>query len=365
MTENPKISTKEKELLNIMGTDASLSHKEIMNLTGYKREEIVSKKIKKLRDLDILRGPYCDVNLGALGSNQLFTVYADIMHDPEDRDLVFTLLKAVPGVRWIFPVLQGDRFFTQFQCNHFSITGRLLTFLKKKRVLTYELAVSQHRWINVNPSFFGPPIPDSKTLLAPCELPDLSYTPVKPKVRWNEADLTFMQYLQAETDSKTRIQDLEYRRYGKSWKYEQIKHSVAKIESSGVIQSRCFHISPYPRGKCCTFILQIGAVQRRMLLTLLHNFGGGCRIYKSYTMAGNYGFLFCWASTEIIPRLAALIDAVDGVSLKKVYYLRAHMGRYLHALSFEPALFNVERQRWEFPYTRTRRELEEIIRKNK
>lgn len=365
MTRKEKISENEKKLLNVIGRNANLSYKEIMSIVTYKREEIIAKKIKKLRKLDIVRGPYCDINLGAVGLNQIYNITADIMLSPEDRDLIFEILTIIPGVRWVFPTQQEDRFFTQFHCNHYSVIGKLLNLLEKKKLITYRMAASKNRWIKMNPDFFGPSIPDSGTLLDSCILPDLSYSPVKPKTRWSTADLTFMQYLQVETDRKTKIRDTEYKEYGHFWTYGQIQSSVRKIESSGIIQSKDFHIAPYPRNKCCTFILLLNASRKKSLVRVLHNFGKGCRIHKTYTVAGNTGFLFCWASPEIALEIIALFDEVGDITTNGLYYLRTHTGKYLHASSFEPGLFNVESQKWEFPYTRIKKGIEDLIKRKK
>lgn len=361
MTNEEKISKKEKQILNAIGKDADLSYRDILTVTEYKREEIISKKLKKLRTFNIIRGPYYDINLGAMGKNQIYNIYADITYSPEDRDLLFTILQNIPGIRWIFPVQQEDRFFAQFQCNHYSIIGKLLKVLQKKKVIAYQTVASQNRWIKVNPDFFGPPIPDARMLSAQCSLPDLSYARTKPDIKWSTADLTFMQYLQVETDKISRIRDIEYNMYGRFWTYNQIQHSIRKIKESGIIQSKDYHISPYPRNKCCTFILLLESSQKKSLLRVLHNFGRECRIHKAYTIAGNVGFLFCWAATEIMPEIIEIFDAVDDITTKGVYYLRTHTGKYLYGSSFDLDLFNVQGQKWEFPYLEVKKEIEDLI----
>jgi DNA-binding Lrp family transcriptional regulator len=361
MSREGRISKKEKCLLNEIGKNANLSYRDILSIVGYKRENIISKKIRKLRELDILRGPYYDINLGAVGKNQIYNIYADMTYLPEDRDLVFSVAKHMLGVLWIFPVQQEDRFFTQFQCNHYSIIGKLLKFLAKKKLITYRMVASKNRWIKMNPNFFGPPIPDARTLSVPCTLPDISYSCVNPGIIWNRTDLIFMQYLQARTDSKPRIREIEYKEFGRFWTYDQIQHSFRKIVDSKIIQSKDFYISPYPRSECCTFVLLLEASQKKSLLRVMHNFGKGCRIHKSYTMAGDFGFLFCWASTKIMPEIIELFDTVSDITTKGVYYLRTHKGKYLYGSSFEAELFNVQNQRWEFPYLRVKKEIENLI----
>ena len=361
MIKKKEISEKEKQLLNIIGKDAHLSYKCIMDRIGYKGDEIISKRIKKLREMDIVRGPYYDINLGTVGKNQIYNIYADITYSPTDRDLLFTVLKRIKGIRWIFPIQQEDKFFTHFQCNHYSVIGKLLKILEKKKLITYRMAASKNRWIKMNPDFFGPPMPDARTLLDTCNLPDLSYSRIRPEIRWNTADLTIMQYLQVATDRISEIRAIEYREYGHFWTYNQMHHSIRKIKGSGIIQSKEYHISPYPRNKCCTFILLLEAAQKKFLLKVLHNFGKGCRIHKAYTTAGNTGFLFCWATTEIVPELIEIFDTVNSITVRGVYYLRTHAGKYLYGSSFDPGLFDTENQKWGFPYLKVKREIEKLI----
>ncbi len=365
MDKTKKISTKEKQLLNIIGKNSCLPYKDIINIVKYKREDVIAKKIRKFRELDILRGPYYDINLGAVGENQVYDIYADVTLSSEDRDLIFHIFKEIPGARWIFPIQQEDRFLTRFSCNHYSIIGKLFGLLKKKKLISYKMVASRNRWIKMNPDFFGDPVPSSRTFFDPCTLPDISYSLIKPRIKWNSADITFMQYLQVETDSKSKIRDIEYKKYGHFWRYSQIQSSLRKIESSGIIQSKSYNISPYPRNKCCTFILVLNTSQKKPLLTVLHNFGKGCRICKTYTIAGNTGFLFCWASTEIVPEIIEIFDNIDNITAERIYYLRTHSGKYLHGSSFEGSLFNSENQRWEFPYKRVKKKIENLIEENK
>ena len=361
MTIKENISEKEKQLLNIIGKNAHLSYKDILSMTNYKRENVISKKIKKLRELDIIRGPYHDINLNAVGKNQIYNIYTDIEYSPTDRDLLFTVLRTIPGTRWIFPVQQEDRFFAQFQCNHYSIIGKIFKMLKKKKLITYRMTASKNRWIKMNPDFFGPPVPDASTFFTPCTLPDLCYPCVTPHTKWNTADLIFMQYLQVETDKISRIRDIEYKKYGHFWTYNKIQHSIRKIKANGIIKSKDFHISPYSRNRCCTFILLLETPRKKSLLRVLHNFGRGCRIHKSYTIAGRTGFLFCWAATEIMPEIIEMFDTVESITTKGVYYLRTHTGKYLYGSSFDPDMFCVKTQRWEFPYARVKKDIEELI----
>ncbi|MBU7046578.1 MAG: hypothetical protein HXS54_09085 [Theionarchaea archaeon] len=361
MTKKGEMSINEKKLLNLIGKNACLSYKEILSLTEYKRIDTICKKIKKMRELNILRGQYYDIYLSGVGTNQVYNIYADIMYTPEDQDLIFTLLKTIKGIRWIFPAQQGSRLFAQFQCSHYSVIGRLLTFLKEKKLIEYWMTASRNRWIKVNPDFFGPPIPDTKNLFDAGKLPDLSYAPVKSKKRWNRKDLIFMQYLQVKTEKVSKIREIEFRKYKRFWKYDQVRQSIRKIKESGILQYKDFHISPYPREKCCTFILILNAPRKKSLLTLLHNFGGGCRIHRSYTLAGEVGLLFCWANPEIMTEIIAIFDAIDSITLREIYYLRTHTGKYLYAVSFEPDLFDVRSQKWVFPYLREKRKIEELI----
>ncbi|MBU6998180.1 MAG: hypothetical protein HXS41_12900 [Theionarchaea archaeon] len=362
MDSRLRINEKEARMLNLIGRDASLSHGEIAKMVRYRRVTTVSKKLKKFKEKNILRGPYYDLNLAGVGENQIYNVYSTISFAPEDIDFVFQVLKEIPGIRWIFPSTDLDRFFAYFQVNHYKHIGGLLKALHRKRLIQYSLFSSRFKWLKRNPDFFGSSVSSSENLLADCRLPDISYQKVPPSTKWNETDLTVMQYLQVQSDSPMEIARQEYSQHRNLLTYNQIKYSIQKIRNYGIIESVDYHIAPLPREKCFTVLLLLSAEKRGTILRIMENFGKGCRLHKTCTLAGRTGLMFLWIMPEAATNLLSTFDDIDGLRCR-MYFLRSHDSAYLCSFSFESSTFNTDEQRWEYPYHETQKKIEDRIKK--
>ncbi|MGD2249847.1 MAG: hypothetical protein PVF58_15675 [Candidatus Methanofastidiosia archaeon] len=377
MNSRLKINEKEAEILNIIGKNANLSNKEIAKAVKYKRTDTISKKLKKFKKMNILKGPYTDINLSAVGKNQLYSVYVNVTFSPEDRDFIFEVLQCIPGMRWIFPSTDLDRFFVYYQVNHYKHIGGLMKLLHKKGFIQYDLAASLYKWILQNPDFFGPVTPSGEGLsgsdsgsglgsdpgLGSNELPDIAYRKY-PSIKWNITDLTIMQYLQVRSDSFIEIARKEYKWYKNILKYYQIKYSTHKIKNNNLIESEDYHISPLPREECSTMLLLLESDQKKKLLQIMERFGKGCCLHKSYTLAGTMGIMFLWTFPEVATNLLHVFDQIEYIQ-PRMYFLRSHETPYLRSLSFEADLFNTDTQRWEFPYSHIEKAVEDMIKRKK
>ncbi len=363
MNSQLKINEKEAKILNVIGESADLSNKEITEITGYKRMDIISKKLKKFRKAGLVRGPYYELNLGSIGRNRIYSIYSIITFDPENRDLVFGILNIIPGKKWIFPSTDLDRFFVYFQCNHYKHIGKIMKDLSRKKLVQYHLFASQFKWIKRNPNFLGSPIPSSEGLFDECDLPDLSYRRMCTTIRWIATDLTVMQYLQVWSDSPMEIARREYKLNKNIIPYDQIRYSLQKIKKSGIVESMDYHVSPLPREKCSTILFLLSSSRKRTLLKIMDNFGRGCRLHKAYTLAGDTGIMFLWTMPEAFAPMLDIIDRIDVHS--RMYVLRSHETPYLCNFSFEPRMFNIESQKWEFPCLEVQKKIEEVMKTKK
>lgn len=314
--------------------------------------------------MNVVKGPYYDLNLGAVGENQIYNVYTNIAFNPEDREFVFTVLKSIPGCRWVYPYTGLDRFICYFQVNHYKHIGKLLKILHKKKLIRYQLFATRYKWIKQNPNFFGSPIPTEKGLCDPCILPDISYPVLRTEARWTITDLIVMQYLQVLSDSPIEIARYEYKQCHNRLTYNQIKYSIQKIKKYHIIESKDYHISPLPREHCSTMLLLLSYDKKKELLKIMENFGRGCLLHKTYTLAGTTGIMFLWTYPEATPNILDVFDSVDSL-YSRMYFLRRHSTSHLLSFSFEPELFNIDDQRWEYPSLRTQTTVEELIKKEK
>ncbi len=365
MSRTRKLNEKEKQILNMLGKNPTISVKELLNETGYKWSSTLSQKIEKFEKMGYLKkGPYCDLNLSSVGKNQLYSVYVDIKFHFQNRDLVFNILQQLECWRWIFPTIDINRFFAYFQVNHYNQIGKLLNILKEGGIITYDLYTSQNRWVLVNPDFFGEEVPELEGPDLTKPLPDMTYPDLHLDIIWKEVDLRLMQYLQVLTDNLRKIQKLEYKKFGNFWEYHQLKHSYKKIVDSGIIYEMCHHLRPLPVNECSTLLLFLGCKDQTFLLHLMDQFAEGSCIHKVYTVAGNTGLMFLWTSPSFMLNLLQYFDEFSDLEVK-VAPLRTHDSKYLAKQSFHAEHFDVETQRWIFPYAKYEEEIQNALKKEK
>lgn len=365
MTRIGKLNEKEKKILNILGKDHNISVRELMNATAYKWPSTISQKIDKFEKLGYLRkGPYYDLNLSAVGKNQLYFVYADIKFSSQDRDLVFDLVKQIECWTWIYPTIDTNRLFVLFQVNYYNQIGKLLMLLKEKGLISYDMLTSQNRWILVNPNFCGEEVPELKDPDPERPPPEVAYPELVLDITWREVDLRLMQYLQVRTDNLRKIQKIEYQKYGNFWEYYQLKHSFKKIVESGIVCGKSHHLSPYPTDECSTLLLFLESKDQKFLLQLMDQFAEGGRIHKVYTLAGDTGLMFLWASPRFMLNLLRYFDEFPDLEVK-VAPLRTHNSKYLAKQSFCAEHFDIESQRWVFPYSKYEEEILTILRRER
>ncbi len=342
------LSRREKTLLTLLGKDPDTPSAVLMEETGYRWASTVSKKKKSLETRGYIRGPYYHMNLNAVGENELFDIYTLISFDVAQYDTVFRLIEAIKCWKWIFPAIQGDRFFVYFQANYYSQISRLLGMIKKAGIIEYEFYSSQKKWIVQNPDFFGQDLLRYDILFRNRQLPSLCYPP-RPRLTWRQIDIRMMGYLQVRSLDINVIQESERDYFGYEWKRNQIKYSIRKLITHGIAERKHYNISPYPREECFSFLLLVSTPQIPATETVMANFGDGCRIYKAYTLAGNTGIMICWTSPRNIPRFLTAVEDREDVWIR-AYQLKTHSTPYMVKQSFDVENFDIENQRWIFPY---------------
>jgi hypothetical protein len=172
-----------------------------------------------------------------------------------------------------------------------------------------------------------------------------------------------MQYLQIFTDNLRLIQKKEYQDFSNFWKYHQLKHSYRKIMDSGIVTNKSHHLRPYPIDECSTLLLIIESENSDLVLHLMDQFAQKGRIHKSFSSAGNTGLVFLWASPKFMLNLLKYFDEFRDLEVR-VAPLRTHNSRYLAKQSFHAEHFDIETQRWTFPYAKYEEKIEELIQRN-
>ncbi|KYK38441.1 MAG: hypothetical protein AYK18_17170 [Theionarchaea archaeon DG-70] len=220
---------------------------------------------------------------------------------------------------------------------------RLLNILKNAGLITYRSHSSQNRWFVYNPDFFGSIYHD---------------------IRWRSIDLKMMQYLQVKTCSMSEIQRIEKRVHGRFWRRSKIKYSIEKIIRAGIAERKHYNISPYPRGKCYAFLLLVEGSGQDVLKFIV-NFGKGGRIYKTYTMCKDKGFVWCWATPQVGPELMKGLDNLRPRIQTRCLQLKSAGHGDTLKKSFNEEHFNFEKQQWEFPFKQYEEETKRILEKRK
>jgi len=346
---NDDLSSREKTLLTLLGKDPDTLSKILLDATGYQYQATLSRKKKELHKKGYIRGPYYHINLNAVGNNELFDVYTDIQFDVSDYDFVFKLIQGIRCWRWIYPALQGDRFFVYFQSNYYTQISRLLHLIKKEGVIDYSFYSSQNRWVGENPDFFGEEMLSYDNLFEQCELPEMNY-PYQPISKaWKPIDIRIMGYLQVRPCNIDSIQEFEQKSYGTMWKKNQINYRIQKLINYKIAERKHYNIAPYPRDKCFSFLLFVETADPVVTLQVLRNLGRRCRVYKAYTSAGETGILLCWVSIRNMPTFLSGLEDMEEIWIK-AYQLKAHTSPYMVKQSFDVSNFDPQSQRWIFPY---------------
>ena len=355
------LSESEKNLLTLIGEDSQLSRSQLQYKLEYKRASTVSIKMKDLRKADYIKGPYYHINFNAVGTNYTSNVFCEIRFDPNQYHTVLELVKCIDCWEWIFPTIQGDTLFAFFRSNYYTYLTRLLTILKNADLIEYQVHVSQNRWYVQNPTFSGRVFPQVADLFEDVVV-DMGYPEKTHTTRWRFIDLKMMQYLQVRTCSISEIQRIEKKVYGRFWRRSDVKYSIEKIVSTGAAERKYYNISPYPRDECFAFLLLVEG-DALDVLRFTVNFGKQCRIYKAYTMCRDKGFIWCWASPQIGPELMSVLDRLyPRIQVRCLQVKSAH-----HAMkkSFNDEHFDLEKQKWKFPFKKYKEEIESLLEKRK
>jgi DNA-binding Lrp family transcriptional regulator len=342
----------EKKLLTLLGEDSSLPRSQLQYQLQYKRVSTVSNKIRTLRKAGYIRGPFYHINLNAVGKNRIYNILAEIRFDPRKYDVVFELVTCIDCWEYVFPTIQGDTLFVIFRSNYYAYLARLLSIVKNAGFIEYEVCSSQNRWFVQNPNFFGNIFPPVSNITKDITI-DLAYPKRTHDVEWRFIDLQVMQYLQAITCNISEIQRIEKREYGRFWRRNQIKYSVEKIINTGIAERKHYNIYPYAGG-------QNDAAD---VAKFVVNFGQGCRIYKAFTLCKDIGFVWCMTSPQVGPELMNTLE-----SLSPEIRIRCLQLKSIHdplKKTFNDEHFDTETQRWTFPFTHYKEQLEALLEKRK
>ena len=361
------LSESEKELLTAIGRHPQMSMKELIDYTGYKRVSSIVRKVKEFREQNFLRGPIYIVDYGKLSKNPLHRL-ACVIEFNKDYETIIEYLKLIKPLIWVYRVLSSHKevLLAGFLSSDDAAVTALLQLLKDNNVITdFIVRARRHRDVKECPNFFGDPVPSLDTLCDPCEPPDTSFGEYDTK--WNECDIRTLSYLHEgyESTKLTEILKKERKLHDKTWKYDQIKYSYRKMIKNKLIE-RIYYINPFPQDQCANFFLFLRTEDSGLTLRILYNFARGGRIYREYTLYGEWGLIGCICHPRFFAGLMHKLDQVNEITKKELYHVRSTPPgiRYVgeHA---EFTYFDVDTQTLEYPYGIFKEEIKEKLESEK
>jgi hypothetical protein len=322
----------------------------------------VVRKLEHLREQDIAWGPYYAVDYGKLCTNPLHILVC-IVESSQPYETVIEYLTLIEPLKWIYPVLSPYKklLHVGFISSDNAEMEDMLQILKEHDIISdYVTRVCSHKWILSNPDFFGEPNPSLDTLVDPCDIPDM--TPGCYSTEWSECDIRILPYLQVGFKGTKLIEILREEKnvYSREWTYEQIKYSREKMVKNGLIEKR-YSISPYQRSQCAHFVLFLKTRDIVVTQRILCNFAAGERVFKEYTLCGDWGMLVCQSHPVFLTDLMQKLDDIDQITEKELYQLRSYPGKYFYKKSLEEEHYNYENQTLEYPYSRYKEKIREKV----
>ena len=352
------IPKNDKILLNALGKNADTPIDNLLFLTKYKRKSSVYKRIRTLKNQNYLYGPYYDINYNAIGTNKLFLVVVFAAYNPVHKDFVLTAMKKINCWIMIYPVRTADMYLGIYRCNNWNYIASLFKLMKKWGWLKeYSIHKSEHQWIAQNPDFFGDFIPSPPYQFREGELPHYHYEDVDIDFEFSETDLIVLKHLSSKTCHLTEIRDFEYYYFGLKLRYQTIKKSYERLKQSGILIKKTFIVFPLPAAMCSFFFLLSKGKNVTSHLRMITHFGDGLRLTKSHIITGDEVVSYFSAHPLLEGRILGMMeDKVDAT----MYGIKTYPSGEFLTQTFNDNYFDVDSQRWIFPYSVFKEKLKKI-----
>jgi len=347
MGKNNRITDNEKKLLHVIETHPELSIKELLTHTTYKWERTVKRKLKQLKEQEILSGPFYVLNYSKLSKNSLHKLVCTVETN-QSYETVIPYLQIIEPI-WVYPVMSPHKkvLTAAFYSTDITAMEDILQLLKDNDIITDYIARVWHSKRLVEcANLFGDSNPSLDNLLTPCELPDMSLEYYD--IAWNECDLRILPYLEG---GEKLIEILrKEKNLHRDWTYEQIKYSRGKMVKNGLIEKKYLY-NPFLPEQCAHFQLFLKTDDINVTQRALYNFAKGARVTKQYVLCEDWGKITCVSHPLFLKDLMSKLDSIDAITEREIYPKRAFPpGRYCSGQIPEYKYFNVETQTIEYPY---------------
>jgi hypothetical protein len=361
MEQRYEMNDNEKKLLNAIGRHPSVSVKELLTHTQYKRMSTILRKIEQFREKNLLWGPTHPVDYGKLCRNPLHKLFCTMELNCSYEKAISNLELIEPLV-WTYPVLSHRELLcVSIVSSDNAEVIALLQLLKRNGIIkNFNIRVHTNQFVIETPNFFGSPVPSLDNLLAPCEFPDISFGHYDTE--WNECDIATLSYLHGKHKVIKLIEIVRREKScGKTWTYSQIKYSYKKMSKNNLIKKMYF-VHPFPLEQCSDFFLFLKTDDIELTQRILYNFAREERLFREYTLSDEWGLIGCISHPQFVLDLMHKLDQVDEIKEKTLYHLR----------SFPPGIqyvgqqsvfryYDFDTQTLEFPYHVFREKINEKI----
>lgn len=353
------ISENDKIILDNLGSNADTPISELMAYTKYRRKSSIYNRIRNLKKEKYLFGPYYDINFNAIGTNKLYSIFVFAKFHPLYKDVVLEAMREIDCYTMIYPVRTVEAYLGIYRCNNWNYIAQLFRLMKKWGWLKeYSVHKSENRWIRQYPNLFGDFLPSQDCQIPQGELPHYWYEDLKTDIELTRTDLIVLKHLSRKTCHLSEIRDLEYYYFGLKLKYQDIKKSYEKVIHTGLLMRKHFLIYPLPVDMCSRFFIFSKGRTFESHLSMIAHFGKGLRLTKEFMVVGREVISYFTAHPLFEAKILGIIE--DFVEYANIYGIRTYPTSELFTKTFDDDYFDVDTQRWFFPYSTIRENLKKL-----
>ena len=359
MLINKDIPVDDKIILNKLGKDADTPLRDLFSCTKYKSESSLYNRIRILRNKKYLFGPYFDINYNAIGRNKLFSVLVLAEYDLRHKEAVLDAMRKIDCWTMIYPVRTAEAYLGIYRCNNWNYIARLFNLMKRWGWLRdYSVHKSEYQWIRKNPNFFGDFLPSHNNQIPQEELPPYQYEDLETDCEFTEVDLAILKHLSMKTIHLTEIRDLEYQYLGLKRKYHDLKRSYERLRQTGVLVKKFFSLFPLPADMCTLFFLFSRGKNFTSHLNMMAHFGAESRLAKILIITSTTMISYFMAHPLLEGKILGIIE--DNVNYVNIYGIRTYPSTEFSTQTFNDNYFDLNSQRWIFPFTKFEEELKKL-----
>ena len=387
------LSSREKQLLQLLGNQPYLTNEELSRTIGFKYAEYVSTLQKKLQKREYLAGPYMEPDLGMIFKNTVTRVKAFIMFD-RPYNYIKSLLKEIECWLSFFPLEESlfRKYLVTFLSTDVQKLKTIFDYLTENEIIQYYHFFEQKdKWKVINPTFLvnsseASVEPDFDHLMDPFPVPDLKLGSFA-NVTLSKVAKTLIMYLWNGTgecdlrriiriEKKFRVQrrkELRDMLRKEKWdvRREEIKIELRSLKGELPLREfretyhllmghsifeKIYFIWPFPASKCSRFMLLLKCESFDDLNRIIFNFGKNTRIFTRVGMVQSvetgewYGTIYAVGDPFVGGKLMTALDQYPEIVDRKLFPMRSYPSDKWETQSITMEYYDPKTQSLTFPY---------------